>query len=143
MKQEEEEYLGWLKSGISDLLDFDNNRKRGDYHRCLFFLQQSSEKLAKATMTKIGFSSSMGGVSGLFGLNIKAQKDYGHFWRRNFINQIRNIVENQNFASILSALEDQGLKNPQTIISKAKMPLYLLHSDTSFRKMVIREYLKS
>jgi HEPN domain-containing protein len=120
MKQEEEEYLGWLKSGISDLLDFDNNRKRGDYHRCLFFLQQSSEKLAKATMTKIGFSSSMGGVSGLFGLNIKAQKDYGHFWRRNFINQIRNIVENQNFASILSALEDQGLKNPQTIISKAK-----------------------
>lgn len=118
--EKEGEYLGWLKSGRSDLMDFDNNRKRGDYHRCLFFLQQSSEKLAKATMTKIGFSSSMGGVSGLFGLNIKAQKDYGHFWRKNFINQVRNITENAQFAPLISSLELQGLKNPRTVISKAK-----------------------
>ena len=120
--KKEEEYLAWLKSGRADLMDFDNNRKRGENHRCLFFLQQSSEKLAKATMTKIGFSSSMGGgaLSGLFGLNIKAQKDYGHFWRKNFINQIRNITENQLFAPLISTLEVQGMKNPQTVISKAK-----------------------
>lgn len=50
---ETKEYLESIHEAESDLSDFENNSKREEYHRSSYFLQQSCQKLAKASFLKI------------------------------------------------------------------------------------------
>lgn len=120
---DKKEHVAWIESGKSDLLDFKSNYDRKDYHRSLFFLQQASEKLAKATMISLSFSSSSGltHLGSTFGIPVKTPKSYGHDWRRNFIIQLDRMTKGPFMKPFLESFRDQGLKNPQTTTYNAKM----------------------
>lgn len=119
------EFEDWIQSAKGDLIDFDNCIERGDFHKGLYYLQQSSEKTAKASMIAISFSTEENTetvrILNTIGIQIKPPIKYGHRWRRGFINQLDKFRTNPLFIPLIDILRKHGLKNPQTTVHNAKV----------------------
>lgn len=112
----------WVESSKDDLYSFDMDLKRKKYHNCLYHLQLSSEKIAKATLLNIPFSSkkSDSDLKELSNL-IMEPRDYGHQWRKKFIEQIEKAINIPFFSPLVSSfLKETDVSDPQTTILNAK-----------------------
>jgi HEPN domain-containing protein len=118
----EEEPRKWLWSAKQDLIDFKGNYNRGERERALYFLQQTSEKLAKTVITIIGFSSSFESIPQLklIGLDVVSQKKYRHTWREKLINQLEDMAKNPISRFCFEILENYGIHDPIRLIENAK-----------------------
>ena len=118
------DFDGWIENAKGDLKDFDNSFQRKDFHKALYYLQQTLEKSAKASMMATSFSvaNQPEKVKILKGLDLPVYGpiNYGHDWRKAFIDQLEKILSNPTLKGFIIHFENNGMKDIEGTISRAK-----------------------
>jgi hypothetical protein len=113
----------WIESAKSDLIEFNNCFQRKDFHKALYYLQQTLEKSAKASMMATSFSvaNQPQKVKILKELNLPVfgPINYKHEWREVFINQVKKILSNPNLKEFIKLFENNGMKEIEDTITRA------------------------
>lgn len=113
----------WVESAKGDLKDFDSCFQRKDFHKALYYLQQTLEKSAKASMMATSFSVANQPekvkILKELDLPVYGPINYGHDWRKVFIDQLKKILSNPTLKWFIKHFENNGMKDIEGTISRA------------------------
>jgi hypothetical protein len=109
----------WIKEAGLDLDSFDLMYERKEYSRCLYHLQQASEKTFKAATIATGLSSDSNRGRAFMeklGFPILRPEDYDHPLREVFLDQMKKASESSIGALFLEAV---GIKDSKEKLAMA------------------------
>lgn len=112
-------YKEWITIARLDLRDSESNFERREHSRSLYFLHELSEKTFKALTLRTGFSSENPDqvIEDALKIKLNVPKDYGHFFRDEFIDQLEALFESQ---LVRESAEMFGVKEIQKRLSIAR-----------------------
>lgn len=117
------DFDGWIESAKGDLIDFDNCFQRKDFHKALYYLQQTLEKSAKASMMATSFSVANQPqkvkILNKLDLPVYVPINYGHDWRKVFIRQLKKILSNPTLKEFIKLFENKGMEYIESTITRA------------------------